>query len=116
MTGNINISVNSKSDSTYLVQIGEFIRRSRLDVNMTQANLADLSGIGRSTIVAIEKGNSITLLNLVQILRTLGKLSVLEEMQYKERISPLLAAKLTTKSKGRAKGIELNKAKKTTDW
>ena len=54
-------------------ELGNVIRARRKALGITQAELADLSGISVRTIVEIESGgNSISLKRLLPVLATLG--------------------------------------------
>ena len=54
-------------------ELGNVIRARRKALGITQAELADLSGISVRTIVEIENGgNSISLKRLLPVLATLG--------------------------------------------
>ncbi len=88
------------SDAALVKQIGAFIKHQRIQLNYTQAKLADNAGLNRWTVSQIEKGNAISLTSLIQLLRALDSLQVLQEFFYSEEISPLEYAKLK-KSKQR---------------
>jgi len=92
--GKININYIQMSDGAIVAQIGSFIKHTRVKQNKTQAQLAEISGLNRWTISQIENGESITLSSLIQILRALGCLYILEAFNYSEEISPLEYAKL----------------------
>lgn len=89
-----DINIYSKSDKFYIEQIGNYIRNHRLDQNRTQSELAKSAGISRSTLVQLENGNKVNLISLVQVLRALKKLHVLNEMEYIPQVSPLKLAAL----------------------
>ena len=99
-----NISMYSKSDNFYLGTIGEFVRSNRIAQDKTQEALAQDAGINRSTVVKLEKGKSINLLSLIQILRVLKRLDILSEMEIKPQVSPLKYAAMQIKSRQRASG------------
>lgn len=44
---------------------------ARLNEDMTQAQLAERAGVSRGTVVALEKGESISMANLIKILHEL---------------------------------------------
>jgi len=92
------------SDAAIAKQIGAFIRHVRLQQNKTQAQLAEMGGLNRWTISQIEKGESITLTSLIQILRALDSLHVLNAFDVSDEISPLEYAKLKKQQKLRASG------------
>lgn len=50
----------------------------RLERNMSQAEVAERAGLDRTTVVQLEAGRAATLLTLVQVLRALNRLDVLD--------------------------------------
>ena len=92
--GKTNKSYTQMSDGAIVEHIGSFIKHTRGQQNKTQAQLAEISGLNRWTISQIENGESITLSSLIQILRALDCLYVLNEFKYSDEISPLEYAKL----------------------
>jgi hypothetical protein len=62
-----------------------------------------MAGLNRWTISQIEKGESITLMSLIQILRALNRLYALKEFEVLEEISPLAYAKLKKKKRERVR-------------
>ena len=93
---------HSLSDPAILREIGRLLRQMRLKQNITQEQLATRAGLDRTTIVQLEKGRSATLLTLVQILRVLEKLEILDGLAEDAEVSPLAAAKLLAKTRQRA--------------
>jgi transcriptional regulator with XRE-family HTH domain len=88
----------AQSDPAIIRQIGHFIKHSRAQKNLTQAELAKRAGLNRYTLSKIETGESITLASLIQILRALDALSVLDQFVVQDEISPLAYAKLKRKT------------------
>ncbi len=93
----------SMSDKGVLNLIGQFIQETRLQQNKTQQQVADSAGMNRSTVGQIEKGNGGTLLSLLQILRVLEQLPVLQSFEIEQKISPLALAKLEQQKRQRAR-------------
>ena len=61
------------NDADILPRIGDAIRQRRLEVGLSQDQLAAKSGLGRSSIINLERGDSnISLTNLVAISNALG--------------------------------------------
>lgn len=111
-----DIDTYSKSDLHYIEIIGEFVKTSRLAQNKTQQQLADEAGINRTTLVQLEKGKSVNLLSLVQILRALKKLHVFREMEIKPQLSPMQLAEIEQKQRQRARPEKTDKQKPQSDW
>ncbi|MCB0430978.1 MAG: helix-turn-helix transcriptional regulator [Flavobacteriales bacterium] len=102
MTDKPNKTWRSMSDPAILVQLGEFVRRNRLQQNKTQAQLAEEAGINRSTLVEVEQGKGCNLITFVQLLRALQQLQVLEAFEEQPAISPLKLAEEELKRRQRA--------------
>lgn len=82
------------TDLAIVAEIGYFIKNTRVKQNKTQAQLAQEAGLNRWTVSQIENGEPITLTSLIQLLRALDCLSVLDKFKVQEEISPLVYAKL----------------------
>jgi len=89
-------------DSAILHEVGRRLRRERLNRNMTQARLAELTGLGRRTIVKIERGDVTTLGTLVAVLRGLEMLGQLDQFLPEPPLSPVQLAKLEGRRRQRA--------------
>jgi len=92
----------SMSDDNLAKQVGAFIKYHRLEQNKTQETVANAAGISRSTLSLLEKGDSITLSTLIQVLRVLDQLNILEAFQLQPSISPLALAKAEKDKRKRA--------------
>jgi transcriptional regulator with XRE-family HTH domain len=110
-------SMHSMSDNALAVYIGAFVRHHRMEQNKTQDELASAAGISRSNPSLLERGETVTVSTLIQVLRVLDQLSVLSAFEVRETISPLALVKLQKGKRLRARG----KSKKDqnieeTDW
>ena len=56
----------------HLEALGQRLRRHRLDLDWTQAQLAHEAGVSRPTVERLEGGASVQLANLVKVLIALG--------------------------------------------
>jgi transcriptional regulator with XRE-family HTH domain len=95
---------DSMNDKALVEHIGAFINYHRLDQNKTQEVLASAAGISRSTLSLLERGETVTLTTLIQTLRALDQLNVLEVFSVKKTISPLTLAKIEKEKRQRARG------------
>lgn len=102
MTANNDIDWVLLSDSAIIEKIGFFIKRTRLNQNKTQVELANTAGLNRWTISQMENGESVTLSSLIQVLRALDVLYVLNSFNVSNEISPLEYAKLQQQQRERA--------------
>ena len=106
---------DSVSDKALAMHIGAFIKHHRMEQNKTQEVLAKAAGISRSTLSLLERGEAVTLATLIQVLRVLDKLYVLDVFSVQQDISPLMLAKMEKGKRKRASG----KGKETqnkNDW
>ena len=76
------------TDTAILAKIGEKLKSIRLKQNITQQSLAETANISLSTLKSIEKGNIRSFDSLLRIMRTLGKLDVLQPLIEDEQLSP----------------------------
>jgi len=92
------------SDETIIKTITDRILQKRLNENMTQKELAEKAGVHVNTIANFEKGNSTSLITLVQILRVFNGLDSLDSIFPDPGISPVELLKLKGKERERASG------------
>ena len=93
---------NSMSDAYIVQQIGAFVKHHRMEQNKTQAILANAAGISRSTLSILERGETVTLATLIQVLRVLDLLPILDAFVVHQTISPLALAKIEKDKRKRA--------------
>jgi transcriptional regulator with XRE-family HTH domain len=94
---------DSMSDKSLAMQIGTFIKHHRMEQNKTQDVLANTAGISRSTLSLLERGETVTLATLIQVLRVLDQLQVMEAFTIQQFISPLVLAKMEKNRRTRAR-------------
>jgi DNA-binding XRE family transcriptional regulator len=97
------ISWHSMSDQALAAHIGAFVKHHRLEHNKTQDALSHEAGISRSTLSLLERGETVTLSTLIQVLRVLDQLQVMEAFRVRQTISPLALAKLEQGKRKRAR-------------
>lgn len=95
---------NSMSDNALVQQIGAFVKHHRMEQNKTQYNLANAAGISRSTLSLLERGETVTLATLIQVLRVLDILHIMDAFVVQQSISPLALAKIEKEKRKRASG------------
>ena len=105
----------SMSDKALAERIGAFVKYHRLEQNKTQDLLAKAAGISRSTLSLLERGEAVTLSTLIQVLRVLEQLQVMEAFAVQKTISPLALAKIEQEKRKRASGKKTNEPGKS-DW
>lgn len=92
------------SDSAILRELGDRLRRLRLDRNITQQDLADRAGLSRPTISEMETSGRCTLPTLLRALRVLERLEDLESFLPAAQPSPLELARRRGHVRQRASG------------
>ncbi len=68
------------ADDSILAEIGERVARRRLDLQFTQADVAEQAGVAKRTVERIESGASAQTSSLIRILRVLDLLPGLDRM------------------------------------
>lgn len=88
-----------------------------MEKNKTQDELATAAGISRSTLSLLERGETVTVTTLIQVLRVLDQLAILNAFEVRETISPLALAKLQKEKRQRARSKpNKHESKEETDW
>lgn len=100
---------NSISDKAILETIGGFVQHHRLNQNRSQGEVSKAAGISRSTLSLLERGEKVSLNTLIQVLRVLDNLHVINAFKVTEEISPIEYAKLQKKKRQRAGASSNNK-------
>lgn len=77
------------ADDSILVELGERVMRRRLDLQLTQADVAEQAGISKRTVERVEAGASAQMLSMVRILRVLDLLPGLDRMIPETGASPM---------------------------
>lgn len=95
---------NSLNDRALAEHIGAFIKHHRMEQNKTQDVLANAAGISRSTLSLLERGEAVTLATVIQVLRVLDQLHVMDAFSIQHVISPLALAKMEKNKRKRASG------------
>ena len=112
-----NVNFYPISDQALLAMIGKFIQDTRLQQNKTQQETALAAGINRSTLSQVENGSGGTLLTLIQLLRVLDQLPILNTFKVENKISPLQLAKLAQNKRHRARrGKQINETGYQSSW
>jgi transcriptional regulator with XRE-family HTH domain len=96
------------TDDAILAELGERMARRRIDLQLTQADVAEQAGIAKRTVERIEAGASAQMSSIIRILR------VLELLPDLDTIIPEVAARpmdlLLRKGKVRQRATSRNRA------
>lgn len=90
------------SDKSLLEVIGRFVQSHRISQNKSQAQLAEMAGISRSTLSLLERGEKVRIDSLIQVLRVLDLLYIMDVFKFEEQISPIEYAKLKKRKRKHA--------------
>lgn len=115
MSTSNNVSWYSMSDLAIIQDLGKYLKNERIQKNWTQSQLAEHTGLDRSTISQIENGRISTMMSFIQILRALEKLDVLNIFQVRKQISPLQMLKMEQNQRKRVKRINIGR-KGNSSW
>ena len=103
------------SDDTILKNLGAQLKQMRLNKNLTQKQLSELSGLSRSAISDLENKGTGSMNSFVRILRALEKLEIFRHFISEAPVSPIQIAKLKGKTRKRASGVtKINKGE--SEW
>lgn len=94
----------SLSNDAILAEIGERMRRLRLNADISQEALAETTGLSRKTVQNAESGANCSMDTLVRMLRGLNALDQLESFMPPAAPSPMQLARLHGKTRRRASG------------
>lgn len=89
MSGN-NLNWKVLKDEQVVQRLGKELRRMRLARDLSQAEVATRAGLDRTTIVKLEAGRAATLLTVVQVLRAMDRLDVLDLFHEEPQPTPYM--------------------------
>ena len=104
------------SDNTLSEVVGNFVKHHRLNKNKTQNELAKEADMSRSTLSLLEKGQKITLKNLIKVLRVLELLYIMDVFRVTEEINPIEYAKLKKSKRKRATSKKKTDKQSDLEW
>lgn len=99
---------SAMSDKALIETIGTFIQHHRLNQNKSQSDIAKAADISRSTLSLLERGEKVTLSSLMQVLRVLDLLHIMDVFKVENEISPIEYAKLQKNKRNRARNKNRN--------
>ena len=108
------------TDTELCNRIAAKIKTVRLKQNMSQAELANKSGVSISTIKRMEDGEVKNFESLIRVLRTLDKLDIFVPLVEEEQLSPNeyyeLASKANKTKRKRASKGYTKENKEESEW
>ncbi|MGH7861914.1 MAG: helix-turn-helix transcriptional regulator [Candidatus Dormibacteraceae bacterium] len=97
------------TDEVALEELGRRLTRTRLEHNLTQAELATEAGISKRTVERLEAGETAMLSSFIRVLRALGLLDALDHLLPAPTPSPLERLKLLGKQRRRGSGTRVTR-------
>ena len=115
----MDFNLLAKSDLEIVMEICQTVKQMRINKNISQQEIAERSGLDRTTISRMESGRSVSLLTLVQVLRALDKLEVLNVFKAYQIESPIKLLKEEEKKRkraGKSKKTLKSQSKEDVEW
>lgn len=113
------MNLNSMSPTAVCLEMGQRLKRARLNGDITQSELAKRTGLTRRTILNAEKGK-VQLEHFIAILSALSLIDQLNLFLPDQQLSPLQLAKLKGRERQRAsrknKPDRTPTSEDTTSW
>lgn len=103
------------TDKTILEVLGHRLKRRRLDLAFTQAELAREAGVSKRTLERVEGGESTQTVNLIRILRVLDLLASLDAAIPATRPRPMELLRLKGKERQRVSSRK-NQKRRDQEW
>ncbi len=107
---------NQTTDAATLDELGTRLKRTRLERNLTQSQLAEEAGVSRPTVTRIESGQSAQFTSVIRILRYLGLLESLDRLVPEPQPSPIDQLKRRGKERMRARPQTATDEKEGEVW
>ena len=95
-------TIQAFTDKAIMQMVGKYIKDKRLQQNQTQQQTADAAGVDRTTLLKMENGSGGNMLSFIQVMRAIGELELVKQFEVREKVSPLLLAKMMRQQKQRA--------------
>lgn len=102
----MNSPLTSLPDPALLTEMGHRLGHYRLQLNLSQAQLAKKAGISKRTLERLESGESVQLTNFIRVLRSLGRLDALDQLLPEPLPSPMAQLQLRGKQRQRASQLK----------
>ena len=90
---------NFKTDNELIVELGQKLKKIRVNLNFTQSAVAKQTGIDRVTISKIENGTPTSLRYLFKLMRMYNKIDGFMNVFYLPDLSPMEVWKAQKKQK-----------------
>ncbi|MXX06163.1 MAG: helix-turn-helix transcriptional regulator [Gammaproteobacteria bacterium] len=109
------MNARSNTPAAIAEELGERLKRARLNRDMTQSEVAERAGVSRLAVLNAEKGN-VRLKVLVAILSALDLAGQLDLFLPSQDVSPIQLARLKGKARQRASGQRKTRTGEPPEW
>ena len=92
----------SQTEATILIELGKRLSQTRIQMGITQAQLALKTGLGKKTVERIEAGASVQLVSFLKLIRELNLIDTLDLLVPEVGAGPMDLLKLKGKTRKRA--------------
>lgn len=103
----------NENNVTIMKELGQRMKDIRISMDMTQAEMADKSGVALRTIARMETGESVTVENVLNVLRVLGVLGNLNLLLQEQELAP---TEMVDSGKKRRRAVSKGLRKKEQAW
>ena len=107
--------VNVPGDA-FLAEFGTGLARFRIDLGLTQAEVATRAGIAKRTVERLESDGTANLDTLFRVLRVLGLLDRVNELFPRSSTSPIALLAVRGKERKRASSPRRKSGKPPSKW
>lgn len=108
----MNVERYELTDVQVLQHVGLQLKQMRLEQNITQKELQQLSGVSAFSISSVENGKNTSVLTLIQLLRALRRFDVLEPFFREPQVSPIAYARLMASQPEKKRVVKSKKTSK----
>jgi putative transcriptional regulator len=110
------MNLNIMSSHAICKEIGQRLKRARLNANRTQKEVADRAGLSVTAVQSVERGDA-RLESVVLVLMALDMVEQIRNFVPEQEISPLQLVKLQGKKRQRASGrLKDVSSGKVSEW
>ena len=102
------MNTNDMNEIEILQKIGARMREIRLEQNMKQKELAEKSGLSMFSISQMETGHNTSVQSLVQVLKALNRLDMIEPFLKEKEIDPATLAHFIQSQQSQRKRVSRN--------
>ena len=99
------MNTNDMTEIEILQKIGARMREIRLEQNMKQKELAEKSGLSMFSISQMETGHNTSVQSLVQVLKALNRLDMIEPFLKEKEIDPATLARFIQSQQSQRKRV-----------